>query len=495
MKKIIRFLFWVFIILFIVVQILTLDKAPLPWYDETFFASIAHQWLQTGQMTPQVAIFQEVKLYGPIYFWLTGISLKLLGFGVFSFRLINLLSGFGVVWISSLILKHFTNHSNKPKQRLLKLWWILLLTDPLYYLVMHEGRMDLLALFWALSSIYLLLPFLTNSPHQPRLINRFFLSGILVALAVLTTPRVAFIFIPLGLVLLWSCRRKLHLLLIWGIVIIGIYAIWIFTAFGSLTALLEYYTGDNPFVSTSAVGWYMGGVGYIPRQSYPLIVGALLGLLTITFHRATKLFQPYIFIALISIGLFYSLVHDYGQYSVFILPFYYFLALYGLSAQPLQLKNWMMYPVCFLLLLNLGYFTLKNLQTLASWQQRKPTIATQFVQKHIPKGSRVIGEPMYFYAVTQAGSQYQYMDLYETLETREIRQRTQFKYQYMIVTDHLRWRKPQVVKHYLQKAQFKEIARLKTPPSYWTQQIARLGLVSNVERDGYDCVIYKRVTK
>jgi len=497
MKKLFGVFFWVFIILFTITQLVTLDKVPLPWFDETFFASIAHQWMQTGNLTPQVAIFQEVKLYGPIYFWLTGTSLKLLGFSIFSFRLINLICGFGVVWISSLILKHFIHLSGEVsenfKQNLLKLWWVLLLTDPLYHLVLHEGRMDLLALFWALSSIYLILPFLRPSSHQSGLSWRFLLSGTLVAIAALTTPRVCFIFVPLGLVLLWQCRQQLHLLLIWGGAILGIYAIWVWVAFGSLSALVDYYTGDNPFVNTSAVSWYMGGVGYIPHQSYPLIFSALLGLLTLGIPKLTRLVQPYVFIALMSIGLFYLLVHDYGQYSVFILPFYYFLVLYGLSQRPWQLKNPLIYPVCFLLMLNLGYFTLKNAQTLASWQQRNPAIATQFVQKHIPKGSRVVGEPRYFYAVTQAGSQYQYMDLYETLEAREIRQRTQFKYQYLIVTDHIRWRKPRVVQHYLQKGKFKEFARLTVPRSYWTQQIARLGLVSQVERDGYNCVIYERV--
>ena len=497
MGKMFRIFFWIFTILFTVTQLFTLDKVPLPWFDETFFASIAHQWIQTGSLTPQVAVFQEVKLYGPIYFWLTGATIKLLGFSVFNFRLMSLICGFGVVWISSLILKHFILQSHESsdifKQHVLKLWWVLLLTDPLYYLVLHEGRMDLLALFWALSSIYLLLPFLTQTAQQSCLPRRFLLSGILVALAALTTPRVCFIFVPLGLVLLWQCRQKLHLLLIWGGVIVGIYALWVGVAFGSLSAFITYYAGDNPFVSTSAVEWYMGGVGYIPKQSYPLIINALLGLLAIGFQKRIRLFQPYILIALASIGLFYGLVHDYGQYSVFILPFYYFLVLYGLSQKPWKLKNLLIYPVCFLLLLNLGYVSLKNLQTLASWQQRKPSIATQFIQKHVPKSSRVVGEPRYFYAVTQAGSQYQYMDLYETLETREIRQRIQFKYQYLIVTDHIRWRKPQVVKHYLQKGQFKEIARLKVPPSYWATQIARLGLVSQTEHDGYNCVIYQRV--
>lgn len=497
-KTLLNYIFWLFIALFAVIQVITLDKSPLPWFDETFFASIAHQWSLNGNLTPQVAIFQEVKLYGPIYFWLTGISFKLLGFSIFSFRLVNLLSGIGVVWMSGLIIKQITTNSKTNGQTLasktlLKWWWVLLLTDPLFYLVLHEGRMDLMTLFWALSSIYVLLPFLTKTQNQDKLIGRFILSGFLVTVAALTTPRVGFIFVPFSMLLLWRCRRKFYLFIIWGITIVGLYAIWVFTAFGNIDTFIAYYTGNNPFANISMTAQYLGGFGYIPRQSYPLIISAILGLIVIILQKPVKILHPYVWIALVSIGLFYPLIHDYGQYSIFIIPFYYFFIFYGLSIKVLHFKNLMLYPLLFLLVLNVGYFTLKNLQVLASWEQRKPATATQFIQKHIHKGARVVGEPMYFYAVHQVGGQYQYMDLYETLEAREARQRQKFKYQYLIVTDHLRWRKPQIVKYYIQTAKLQEIARLKTPPSYWSQQIARLGLVSNVERDGYNCVIYKRV--
>lgn len=497
-STLLNYIFWLFIALFAVVQVITLDKSPLPWFDETFFASIAHQWSLTGHFTPQVAIFQEVKLYGPIYFWLTGSSFKLLGFSAFSFRLVNLISGIGVVWVSGLIIKQITKNSKPNDQTsanrvLLKWWWVLLLTDPLFYLVLHEGRMDLMALFWALSSIYVLLPFLTKTQTQGKLVTRFILSGFLVVLAALTTPRVSFIFVPFSMLLLWHCRRKFYLFIVWGVTIVGLYAIWVFTAFGSINALIAYYTGNNPFANISMTEKFVGGFGYIPRQSYPLIASAILGFLMVILQKTIKIFHPFVWIALASIGLFYPLIHDYGQYSVFIIPFYYFFIFYGLSIKALHFKNLMLYPLIFLLIINVGYFTLKNMQVLASWEQRKPTSVTKFIQKHIPKGARVVGEPMYFYAVTQAGSQYQYMDLYETLETREARQRQKFKYQYLIVTDHIKWRKPAVVKHYMQNAQLKELARLSTPSSYWSQQIARLGLISDVEQNGYNCVIYKRV--
>ncbi|WP_299460297.1 hypothetical protein [uncultured Microscilla sp.] len=486
--------FWVFVGVFVLLQFFTLHTSPLPWFDETFFASIAWHWANTGKLVPQVAIFTEVKLYGPIYFWLTGISFQLFGFSIASFRLVNLMAGGVVVWLSSGLFGQLYQHylPQQPNWRLWqKGWWLLLLTDPLYYLVMHEGRMDLLALSFALGSIYLLMPGLLRAQTLPW--YQVAASGLMVALASLTTPRVAFIFVPLTVALVWQWRRQLPLLMLWGGCIIGLYSSWIYVAFGSLTSFVDTYLGQNEAIKDSLVGWFVGGVGYVPRHSYVLIVTAFLASVLLLCKYPRRFWVAPIMVGLGSIGLFYCLVRDYGQYSVFILPFYYLLVFYSLSQLPARRYHLQMYPLVLLAMFNLSYFALKNLQVVASLHQRKPQQATQFVQKHIPKGARVIGEPMYFYAVLQAGSHYQYMDLYGTTADREARHRTQYKYQYLIVTDHLQQRKPAIVKYYLSQGKFRRVARLAIAPSALGREITRWGLLSSVERAGYNCVIYRRI--
>lgn len=486
--------FWVFIALFIAVQLFSLTTSPLPWFDETLFASIARHWSQTGKLVPQVAIFTEVKLYGPVYFWLTGSIFKLFGFGIVSFRLVSLLAGIGCVWVGSLIFKKLYLHC-EPQGRWIKwgqkCWWLLLFTDPLYTLVMHEGRMDLLALLFALGSIYVVLPVLLQASFVLPL-RKAVVAGVLLALAALTTPRACFIFVTLTIMLFWQWRKQWRNLLGWGISILLIYSTWIYTAFNGLQDFANAYLGQSKVINASLVGWFVGGVGYVPRQSYLLVGVTILAAVFTLIKKPRRLFIPLILVMLGGIGLFYVLVRDYGQYSVFILPFYYLFIFQGLSLQPVQWRNWLVYPFALLLMFNLAYFSLKNIQVMASLGQRQPHQVTQFVQKHIPKGARVIGEPMYFYAVLQAGSNYQYMDLYETLETREARQRIRYKYEYLIITDHLRWRKPKVVQYYLQNSKLKQIARFEVPASALSQKIARLGLLSGVEDKGYNCIIYKR---
>lgn len=486
--------FGAFVVCFVCLQLLTLSVSPLPWFDETLFASIAWQWANNGSLAPQVAIFTEVKVYGPIYFWLTGSSFQLFGLGIASFRWVNLLAGVAVAWLGSGLFRQLYQHWQSNMHhwaRWQKAWWVLLLTDPLYYLVLHEGRMDLTALSFALASIYILMPVLLKSQALPW--YRVWLSGVLVALAALTTPRVCFIFVPLLLVLLWQWHKQWGRLLVWGASIVSVYALWIFTAFDSIQDFANTYLGQSQVIKASLVGWYLGGVGYIPRHSYLLIVIALLVSLFLLWQQRSKLLIAPIGIFIGSIALFYPLIRDYGQYSVFILPFYYLLVLYGLSQLPTGRYYVKYVPLVLLAVFNLGYFTLKNAQVLASLPQRQPAPITQFVQQYIPKGSRVIGDPLYFYAVLQAGSDYQYIDLYGTDVEREARQRTQYQYQYMIVTDHLRKQNPRLVSYYLSQGKFEKVARLEIPASSLSQRIAKWKLVSNAEDNGYNCVIYQRL--
>lgn len=484
-----------FLALFAIIQLVTLDKSPLPWFDETLFVSIAQAWAQTGELTPQVAIFRPINTYGPLYFWFTGAIFRLSGVSIFGFRLVAFIAGMACVGVAGLIFRQLTTKNEAAsfwKGIGGKLWWMVLLTDPLFYLVLHEGRMDLVALCFALSSLYALWPLLLNCSKPNHLLLRVITSGILVALAALTTPRVCFIFVPLSFILWWYWRRQLWLLLIWGGAIASIYGAWIYSVYGGWQGFLAEYLQENPQINESLVDWFIGGVGYVPRQSYILIITALLGILAAIVAAPRKLLSPWFVLVIISIALFYGLVRDYGQYSVFILPFYYWLVFYGVTTKPLHWKHWQTYPLLLLLIFNLGYFTLKNVQVLASLQQRDPQVAQNFVRKHIPKGARVVGEPMYLYAVLQTGGQYQYMNLYETLETREARQRKKYQYQYLIVTDHLRWRQPKIVQYYLQNSKLKKIARLQIPQNRWSQLMAGWGL-SNVERTGYNCTIYQQL--
>ncbi|MEN7546517.1 hypothetical protein AAG747_01270 [Rapidithrix thailandica] len=149
-------------------------------------------------------------------------------------------------------------------------------------------------------------------------------------------------------------------------------------------------------------------------------------------------------------------------------------------------------------LFNFSYYVLKNLQIYSSREQRNPHVSQDFIRQNIPAGSFVVGEPMYYYAVTQAGSQFQFMDWYADLEVREQRQRELFDYDYLIITDHMLSRNKRVIHYYLQHAKLEEIARLELPQSAFNKKISTFSLLgipilSNTERYGYSCTLYKRI--
>ncbi|MDW7695189.1 hypothetical protein R9C00_28630 [Flammeovirgaceae bacterium SG7u.111] len=149
-----------------------------------------------------------------------------------------------------------------------------------------------------------------------------------------------------------------------------------------------------------------------------------------------------------------------------------------------------------LVLFNVAFFSLKNCQVVASVGQRSPQIALEFVQKNIPKGSKVVGEPMFFYAVTEAGSEYQYYDLYESLEERERKHREEWGYDYLIVTQKSYAMRAINADYYLSKAELEEVARLELRPNTatgWFTTPFGLPLLSKGENVGYSSVLYKRV--
>jgi hypothetical protein len=448
---------------------------------------------QTGTLkVPAAAFSEELKLYGFVYFFLSGLSWKILGFGIFQFRLVNLLMGIAVVWQTYNILKINSLATKNPL--LYYLFIVLMLTDPFFYLCLHEGRMDLTAVFWTLLGIR----FTLQNFQNPKISTTIYIA-LFFALAMLTTPRVGFMILAIALVILYwlgqNLRQRWHLAL-WGFGAgVFFYSLWIFYAYGSWGNFFHYFFSASVPINRqgTAISEYVGSIGYIPRQEYPLIGLAIIAFLLGIWQQKWAYFQPLIVIILGSLLFFYTLVLDLGPSSAYILPFYYLLIFNTLARFPFNYKNPILILSLGLLLFNGAYFGAKNGQVLASLAQRDYQVADNFVKQYIPRHSRVISEPMFFYSVEKNQSHFQMMDEYETLVKREQLQREVFDYQYFIVSDHLKWRKPELVDYYFQKSKLIKIARLDLPPSPTSIWIDNLRLLSTTERTGYSCTIYRRV--
>jgi hypothetical protein len=125
--------------------------------------------------------------------------------------------------------------------------------------------------------------------------------------------------------------------------------------------------------------------------------------------------------------------------------------------------------------------------TLSTINARSQTLALNFVKKHIPKGSKVIGDATYYYAVVQNGSTYEYIDKYGTLENRELVLRTKYHYKYIIVSDIEKDRYLDAFKYFNAKSKLKLLATLDLP------QVKKVFLLSGFDSRTYSCKLYKVV--
>lgn len=158
----------------------------------------------------------------------------------------------------------------------------------------------------------------------------------------------------------------------------------------------------------------------------------------------------------------------------------------------MKLTRLIFFLILLLFVFNLILFSFKTFQVITEHQRRHPSTASTFIKKYIPAGSKVIGDPLFYYTVTENGANYHYYDLYNTLEKREEALRTKFDYDYLIVSGISRLRNPAISDYFLQNAQLDTVATLQIPANQLATFLNQLGLVSTMEASGYNCTIFKR---
>jgi hypothetical protein len=483
----IKVILFFFLAAYFAYHLYTLSLNPLPWFDETYFASISRSFAETGNFTPQVSqeviSLKEDYTYGPVFFMLEALSFKTLGFGIFQYRIITFVFGFLTVLATCFFLL-LCCHNRK----ITLLAFTTFLLDPFFNLSMHEGRMDLVAAFFMVLSIV----FIIKANRQIHL-TPFFLSGLFAVLALLTTPRIGIVVLAMIITqLLYFIKQpsRLHLTFLfwWSLPVVILYFLWTYFAFGGVTELISYYQQIRVTYDE-----YIGGRGYIPRHEYLLIPLTVLSVSYGIIHKGLPYFNFAVIVSIVSISLFYIVILDWGPYSALILPFYYFLFFYSFTSLHLSWKNVTIYPCLLLLLFNSSYFALKAVHILSETSIRQPPIAYEFIMEHIPPGSKVAGDAQYYYAVTQAGSHYRLFDVFLGLEEREKKLREVYNYDFLIISERSVEKEPELAAYFLQNSKHKEIARLYLPQPSAADLIGRMGLVSNAEKNGYNATIYKRL--
>ncbi|MDW7690299.1 glycosyltransferase family 39 protein [Flammeovirgaceae bacterium SG7u.111] len=329
-------LFIGFLLLYLPISLGTLVYSPLPWYDETYMASIALEFNQTGKFTPGVAYHavdgQEDLVYGPLFFLIISTVYQLFGFGVFQYRMVAWLSGMLVLWLT---MKLFQSKTEKKGRGFLV--FALMAIDPFYLRCTHEGRNDLTTIAFLLGSLWLFLRFTQKekSDEEKSWLPILF-SGLLTGLAVLTTPRIGILFFGYGL--LWlqfffrNKKRSISAFALWLVPILIPYLAWYLYAFENWEHFISFYT--QKMVGYTRLGEHPY---YIPKQQYPLILAGFASMLIGMLRLKKDFFHPLIIFSIVSVILFYLLVYDNGPYAVFIVPSFYLLLFF--AGEPTRKKT------------------------------------------------------------------------------------------------------------------------------------------------------------
>lgn len=391
----------------------SLPVSPLPWFDETFFASITNAWVEGRGFQAEVQDLmnrnRDILLYGPVYFWLTAIPVHLFGLDIMSFRMVNVIFGALLLWVFYKMLRQL------GVEILIARWLVLLAAmDVIFIQNAHSGRMEMVALFFALNAFWFYFKIRQN-PTSTALIWMA-LAGVL---AFLTTPRVLVLVFPLFgfAVIERAVNRRWADILILLVIPAVVYAAWVFYAYGSIEAFMDYYLkssggGDGGVQPKKTYTGFLGGRFYVPFYQWPLLLTGMGSALWLIWRKS--FIQPVV-LFLLTIATFYVVVKDTGGYSVLIvLCWYAIIALAAkdlLSASLPRISRAMVVVIVGgVLAVNSGIFVLKAATIVTGYSDRNPRTINAFVSEYISPGMRVVGDDRYYYACMRLGADYRYID-------------------------------------------------------------------------------------
>jgi 4-amino-4-deoxy-L-arabinose transferase-like glycosyltransferase len=409
-------LFYVLLLGLLFWHLWSIFLSPLPWFDEVFFASISQSFSSgNGFLLESCSILyegDEVLTYGPVYFILTKITTSFGGLNLFSFRIVNFSFGILSIFIFYKILR--AQSVSKAFGRLMVL---MLSFDVIFIQNSHSGRMDLVALFFLLSSYYV---FLTKR----ETLKASIWIGLLVALGLLTTPRISILIFPFLIYFLinnFKLKRWLNILVLMFIPLL-FYLSWIFYGFGSIENFINYYFGENVISSSkiSLVDYFLLGNFRIPFFQWPIVIVGLVSFFYTIFRHKKNAISTILFI--LPIISFYILIKDTGIYSALIIPFWYLIIGVGLKRfmeeKNLSFNRLSLLFTSAILFVSVSIFLIKATVIVLNQHGRDSFLIEQWLSDKMPINSTVAGDFKYFYAVTNNNSNFQFIEWGKSLEER-----------------------------------------------------------------------------
>lgn len=180
--------------LFITVYSFNLDKYPYIWSDEAWFTNAAFTLATQGFLgTTMMPNFYNISHFTywqpPVYLVLLAVSFKLFGFGIIQARMVSIVLGFFTVLFTYLFGRDLYN------KRVGLIASLLLISNPLFFFVSRDARMDIAVACFTLIALYFLLLAFKKSKN-----TYYFYSGFFAMLSLLSHPNGLFGIISIVLI-------------------------------------------------------------------------------------------------------------------------------------------------------------------------------------------------------------------------------------------------------------------------------------------------------
>jgi hypothetical protein len=389
--------FFIVFFLWVLFHIITLQRSPLVWFDEAFFASITKSFQENGKFYLTMATLDdfeknEVLWYGPIYFYIQNLITKILGWGIWQFRLLNLMSGIILVYIIIKISKKLNFNYNE-----LIILLLLLVTDTEINSNIHSSRMDSFTMLLFTSAIYIFY-FLEKKSFY----NNIF-TGVLLASAFLSTPRVGFLFLIFPITFLSEIitsiklRKKFIPIIIDYVsvflLIIIPFFIWVIFKFGNISNYIDMFLNNKTYQGLYKL-FNLPAIFQLPT----LLIWVII-LIYLVLKKSGLIFSTN-YIVLYLIPILYILFIK-GAYSVYFMPFLYLGLINSYSKLPpsFRIKKYFKYLLFFIIIINSLIFMTKFIFIINSWEARNPeNFESYFIKKNLTNENIIASFP-YFYTI------------------------------------------------------------------------------------------------
>ena len=202
-KLIIYILLGMYVVVFFLMHLYSLDKAPnAVFFDEPWLSDAALQFLKNGRFGYSVfgdlyGLDKDVG-WGNIHLFAEAMMFKLFGFGLYQARLVSFLSGLLLIWFIYLLGKKLYDRKTGIMSA------VLFSLSGMFVDVSHLARQEMMLALFMAASLYL---YLVAKEKRSKIL--YFITGLLLALSLDVHLNGVAMIICIGVLFLWECKGKI----------------------------------------------------------------------------------------------------------------------------------------------------------------------------------------------------------------------------------------------------------------------------------------------